>query len=97
MSGVSATEFAPNDHITREQMAAILYRYAKYKGYDIEANGNLNYTDNRMISDYAKDAVIWATEKSVMAGNTDGSFAPQENATRAQVAVVFMRLLESLK
>ena len=62
--------FAPNEPITREQMAAIIYRYAAFKGYDITTSSNTSYTDNDDISDYAKDAVIWAAEKSVMTGNT---------------------------
>ena len=95
--GISENQFAPNDNITREQMAAIIYRYATFKGYDITTSGSTAYTDNSDISDYAKDAVIWAAEKSVMTGNTDGSFAPKANTTRAQAAAVFMRILENLK
>ena len=95
--GISGNQFAPNDNITREQMAAIIYRYAAFKGYDITTSGSTAYTDNSDISDYAKDAVIWAAEKSIMTGNTDGSFAPKANTTRAQAAAVFMRILENLK
>ena len=97
VSGISEDCFAPNEPITREQMAAIIYRYAAFKGYDITTSSNTSYTDNDNISDYAKNAVIWAAEKSVMTGNTDGSFAPKANTTRAQVASVFMRMVENLK
>ena len=97
VSGISEECFAPNEPITREQMAAIIYRYAAFKGYDITTSSNTSYTDNDNISDYAKDAVIWAAEKFVMTGNTDGSFAPKANTTRAQVASVFMRMVENLK
>ena len=97
VSGISEDCFAPNEPITREQMAAIIYRYAAFKGYDMTTSSNTSYTDNDNISDYAKDAVIWAAEKSVMTGNTDGSFAPKANTTRAQVASVFMRMVENLK
>lgn len=97
VSGISQECFAPNEPITREQMAAIIYRYAAFKGYDVTAGGSTAYTDNGDISDYARDAVIWAAEKSVMTGNTDGSFAPKANTTRAQAAAVFMRMLENLK
>ena len=97
VSGISEDCFAPNEPITREQMAAIIYRYAEFKGYDITTSSNTSYTDNDNISYYAKDAVIWAAEKSVMTGNTDGSFAPKANTTRAQVASVFMRMVENLK
>ena len=95
--GISEDCFAPNEPITREQMAAIIYRYAAFKGYNITTSSNISYTDNDNISDYAKDAVIWAAEKSVMTGNTDGSFAPKANTTRAQAASVFMRMVENLK
>ncbi len=97
VSGISQECFAPNEPITREQMAAIIYRYAAFKGYDVTAGGSTAYTDNGDISDYARDAVIWAAEKSVMTGNTDGSFAPKANTTRAQAAAVFMRMFENLK
>ena len=97
VSGISEDCFAPNEPITREQMAAIIYRYAAFKEYDITTSSNTSYTDNDNISDYAKDAVIWAAEKSVMTGNTDGSFAPKANTTRAQAASVFMRMVENLK
>lgn len=95
--GISENQFAPDDNITREQMAAIIYRYATFKGYDIMTSGGIAYTDNGDISDYAKDALIWAAEKSVMSGMADGSFAPKANTTRAQAAAVFMRILENLK
>ena len=97
VSGISKDFFAPSEPITREQMASIIYRYATFKGYDITTSGSTAYTDNSDISDYAKDAVTWAAEKSIMTGNTDGSFAPKANTTRAQAAAVFMRILENLK
>ena len=97
VTGVSETEFAPEDTITREQMATILYRYAKFKGMDVSVTGETSYTDKDAISDYAADAVIWAATKAVMSGNADGSFAPADNATRAEAAAVFMRIQEILK
>lgn len=96
VKGISDTEFAPNAHITREQMAAIAFRYAQFKGHDTAISGELSYTDNSSVSDWAKDAVIWAAEKEIMSGNTDGSFAPAANTTRAQAAAVFIRILEKL-
>ena len=61
VNGTSATTFAPNSPITREQMAAILYRYAAYKGYDVSQKADLSgYTDAASISGYAKDALAWA-------------------------------------
>ena len=97
VSGVSKDRFAPNDPITREQMATILYRYANYKGYDTESNGNTAYTDSSFISGYARNAVSWAAANLLMKGNADGSFSPNENTTRAQAAAVFARMLENME
>lgn len=97
VKGISDTEFAPDTSITREQMATILYNYAKYKGYDVATRGETAYTDKDEVSDYAADAVVWMATKAIMSGYPGGVFAPQEVATRAQAATVFMRVLESLK
>ena len=97
VSGVSKDRFAPNDPITREQMATILYRYADFKGYDVESNGNTAYSDSSSISGYAKNAVSWAAANMLMKGNDDGSFLPNANATRAQAAAVFARMIENLE
>ena len=97
VSGVSKDRFAPNDPITREQMATILYRYADFKGFDIESNGNTAYSDSDSISGYARNAVSWAAANLLMKGNDDGSFLPNANATRAQAAAVFARMIENLE
>ena len=97
VSGVSKDRFAPNDPITREQMATILYRYADFKGYDIESNGNTAYSDSDSISGYARNAVSWAAANLLMKGNDDGSFLPNANTTRAQAAAVFTRMIENLE
>ncbi len=97
VSGVSKDRFAPNDPITREQMATILYRYADFKGYDIESNGNTAYSDSNSISGYARNAVSWAAANLLMKGNDDGSFLPNANTTRAQAAAVFTRMIENLE
>ena len=97
ISGVSKDRFAPNDPITREQMATILYRYADFKGYDVESNGKTAYSDSSSISGYAKNAVSWAAANLLMKGNDDGSFLPNANATRAQAATVFARMIENLE
>ena len=97
VSGVSKDRFAPNDPITREQMATILYRYADFKGFDIESNGNTAYSDSNSISGYARNAVSWAAANLLIKGNDDGSFLPNANATRAQAAAVFARMIENLE
>ena len=78
-------------------MATILYRYADFKGYDIESNGNTAYSDSNSISGYARNAVSWAAANLLMKGNDDGSFLPNANATRAQAAAVFARMIENLE
>ncbi len=97
VSGYSEQEYAPDDIITREQMAAIIYRCAKLKGYDTSINGGISYADSGDISDYAKDAVVWSADNGIMIGNTDNTFTPQNNTTRAEAAAVFTRIAEKLK
>lgn len=63
----------------------------------VSVRGETSYTDKDAISDYAADSVIGAATKAVMSGNADGSFAPADNATRAEAAAVFMRIQEILK
>ena len=97
VNGTSATTFAPNSPITREQMAAILYRYAAYKGYDVSQKADLSgYTDAASISGYAKDALAWANAQKLITGVTDTTLNPQGSATRAQVATILMRLCETV-
>ncbi|MGN0183003.1 MAG: S-layer homology domain-containing protein, partial [Candidatus Ornithomonoglobus sp.] len=97
VEGYSDDEFAPEQNITREQMAAIIYRYAQFKEYNTEANGILNYADNADISDYARDAVIWNLDNGIMSGNDDNTFAPKSNTTRAQAAAVFERIINNMR
>ena len=92
VTGVTTTEFAPDLSITREQMSTILYRYAKSKG-EIITTDTVSYSDNDLISEYAKEAVAWAAAEKIMNGYADGSFSPLDTATRAQVAAVFVRYL----
>ena len=97
VNGVSATSFAPDNVITREQMAAILYRYAQYKGYDISASNSLNaFADASQISSYAVAAMQWANGNGLINGVTGTTLAPQGSATRAQVATILMRFCEDV-
>ncbi len=91
VAGVSDTEFQPDALITREQATLILYRYAKFKGYDTNIAKEEKYTDSADISDYARDAVNWAADKGIMSGY-ENVFAPKDNITRAQAAAVFTKL-----
>lgn len=92
VNGYSAEQYAPNQGITREQMAAIIYRYAKFKAVDLSVEGALTYPDSAGITDYAKDAVIWNSENGIIRGNKDMTFAPLAKATRAEAAAVFTRM-----
>lgn len=97
VKGTSATTFAPNDSITREQMAAILYRYAQYKGYDVTKRADLSgYSDNGQVSAYAKDALAWANAAKLINGVTNTTLAPQGNATRAQVSAILHRFCDGV-
>ena len=93
VNGVTETEFAPNAEVTREQMAAMLARFVEYKKIEVAAEGDVTYTDSDAISEYAQDAVKTANKLGILIGNADGSFAPKSNATRAEAAALFVRLL----
>ncbi len=97
VSGIDATTFAPNNAITREQMAAILYRYAQFKGYDVSAKADLSvYTDATQVSTYATDAMAWANGAQLITGTSQATLTPAGNATRAQVATILMRFCENI-
>ena len=96
VAGYSDEEFGPDDTITREQMAAIMYRYAEYKGHDMTVTEPLIYTDAESISDYALTAVMWATGNGILSGYTDNTMRPDATAIRAQIAAVCRRFDERL-
>ena len=97
VNGVSDTTFAPDDPVTREQMAAILYRYAQYKGYDVTASGDLSgYTDAGAIRPYAEAAMAWANGAGLITGVSDTTLQPRGNSTRAQVATILMRFCQKV-
>ena len=92
VTGVSENCFNPNGDITREQMAAILYRYAKYAGMDVSARADLSsYADAGQISNYAKEAMSWAVAMGLISGRSASLLAPTGSATRAEVATILMR------
>lgn len=98
VTGISDTLFAPDNSITREQLAAILYRYASFKGYDVSSGGMslAEYEDVSQISSYAVTAMQWANENGLITGVTDTVLDPKGNATRAQVATILMRFCEQI-
>lgn len=98
VSGMSATEFGPNLNITREQMATMLYRYAEYKEFDMSMDTNVNlklYDDYSKISSYATNALKWTAGTGLITGQSSSIMAPKNNATRAEAATVFMRLVQN--
>ena len=97
VGGYGGGLFGPEDNITREQLAAILYRYAQTKGYDVSVGEDTNilgYTDALKISEYAIPAMKWACGAGVIMGVTESALLPQDSATRAQVATMLMRFCE---
>ena len=91
VSGVGDHRFDQDGLVTREQMTAILYRYANFCGLDTTADDSrfLSFPDQEQVSDYAKDAMIWATARGILNGTEQG-LEPQQNATRAQVAQIII-------
>ena len=97
VNGVSATQFAPGNNITREQLATILFRYAEAKGYDVSPRADLSgFPDAGGILPYAQEAMAWAVAEGLLQGFEDGTLRPQDNATRAQIAVIMMRFCETV-
>lgn len=98
VNGYGNGKFGPEDTITREQMAAILYRYARYKGYDVSASTSLSkYTDASQISSYAVESMVWANAAELITGTTNTTLSPKGSATRAQVAVILMRFCNNIR
>ena len=94
---MSATAFEPNAPITREQFAAILYRYAQKTGADVSAGEDTNilsYADALDVSEYAVPAMQWACGAGIVNGVGGGSLDPGGSATRAQTAAMLMRFCE---
>ena len=98
-TGTTKTTFAPNEPVTREQIAAIFYRYAKYKKADTSTYANLSYyPDAKQVSDYAKKPIAWACSQGIINGikqlNGKITLSPKGDATRAQIATILMRYIK---
>ena len=92
VTGYDNGNFGTNDNITREQIAAILYRYAQYMGYDVSASGDLAvYADAGTVSGWAGAAMRWANAASFITGRTAATLVPAGTASRAEVAMILMR------
>lgn len=98
VSGYGSGKFGPNDKVTREQLAAILYRYAQYKKYDVSGANSLDgYADAQSVSSYAVPALQWANAAGVVTGKSGSKLDPKGNAARAEVAAMLMRFCENVK
>ncbi len=92
VNGTSAATFDPNAPVTREQFATMLYRYARYRGFNTSLTANiLSYYDVNQVSEYAFEALQWACAEGIVNGTSTGYLTPQGNATRAQLAAMLMR------
>ncbi len=93
INGATATTFEPLRAVTREEMAAVLYRYAAYKGYDLTITDDLSgYTDSGLAEPYAQDALAWAVSQGLMNGVGGGLLDPKGDTPRSQAATLIQRL-----
>ena len=97
VNGITSTEFAPDSDLSREQMALIIYRFAKMQGFDVAGASNLeNFTDAKDVSAWALDALSWANKTELVNGTSETTLSPKATATRAQVAAILMRFCENV-
>ena len=97
VAGYSDELFGPNDTITREQMATILYRYAQHKGYDTTAKADLSrFTDTAQVGSYAVETIRWANAEGLVNGTSATTLSPKGSATRAQVASILTRFCQNI-
>lgn len=97
VTGYGDGTFGPDNNITREQMAAILYRYAQFKGYDVSAKGDLTaFTDGDNVSEWATDALAWCVGAKLINGRDNGTVDATGTATRAEIAMIFMSFSENV-
>lgn len=92
VNGITSTTFAPDRNVTREQMAAILYRYTAWKGWDVSQQGNLfQFTDWQKVQAYARTPLAWAVASGLIQGKENQRLDPGGPATRAEVATILQR------
>ena len=97
VTGYGDGTFGPDNNITREQMATILYRYAQFKGYDVSVKGDLSaFTDGADVSEWAKDALSWCVGVKLINGRDNGTVDALGTATRAEIAHIFMNFCENI-
>lgn len=91
MSGYNTTSFGPNDAVTREQIATILYRFEQHQHDVAVPSGSLSFSDADEIAPWAREAVTWVYEEKIMSGKPGNRFDPNAEATRAEVSVILHR------
>jgi hypothetical protein len=97
VSGITSAEFAPDSDISREQMALIIYRFAKMLEINVSDASDLSsYSDTDDVSDWALDALSWANKTELVNGTSETTLSPKATATRAQVAAILMRFCENV-
>ena len=98
VTGYGNNKFGTDAEVTREQFAVIMYRYAKYKGYDVSKSADLSsYTDASSISSWALDAMKWAYAEELITGRTETTLAPKGSATSAEAEEILNRFSEKVK
>ena len=100
VNGVTENEFAPYENITREQIAAIMHRYAQYKGYNVSVGENTNilsYSDAESVSEYAVASMQYVVGSGLMKGKSATTLNPKDYATRAEIAAILQRFIEANK
>ena len=96
-TGYGDGTFQPTDSITRQEFAQMLYNYAKYKGYDLTAEGDLaQFPDSESVADWAETAMRWANGNQLINGHDDGTLEPDGTATRVQAASILMKFDQNL-
>jgi hypothetical protein len=97
VKGYGDGKFGPTDNVTREQLATILYRYARWKAIDSSETADLGaFSDAGTISSWALDAITWANANGLITGRTETELAPKGTATRAEAATILQRLVSNL-
>ena len=97
VAGIGGDLYDPDSNVTREQFAQMLYNYAKYKGYDLTAEGDLSqFPDSGSVADWAETAMSWANGNKLINGHDDGTIDAAGTAIRAQAASILMRFDENV-
>ena len=95
--GTGNNKFEPDEKITRQDLATIVYRYAKLKDKELNGEIELDYEDKSKISNYAYDAIVWCTKEKILEGTNENKVEPKSYTTRAEAAKIFVMLVDVMK